>query len=127
MRSADLSPLRSSGEFSVMHRCLHIAEVVDVIASHVHRKRDLLSMGLVCQAFHEPAMKNLWRHLEDIEPLVRCLPPHTRGAELSDQLVRDFLPSVTRYLTGSFHRKPRRSLKLQRRLNGNASSGTRRK
>ncbi len=29
-----------------------------------------------CKTFYEPAADTLWRTLDDLTPLVRCLPPH---------------------------------------------------
>ncbi|GJE97475.1 hypothetical protein PsYK624_136960 [Phanerochaete sordida] len=69
-----------------MHRCLRIAEVVQVIADGIHLYSDLVSMGLTCRAFFDPAMDRLWRYLPAPEPLIRLLPEHVRGSEPADEL-----------------------------------------
>ncbi|GJE97473.1 hypothetical protein PsYK624_136940 [Phanerochaete sordida] len=44
-------------------------------------------MGLVCRAFLEPAMDELWRWLPTVDHLIRVLPEHTRGDEPEHQLI----------------------------------------
>ena len=55
-----------------MHRCLYIHEVLENIVSL--SEGGLPNLGLACRAFYEPAMDLLWRDMNGIEPLVRCLP-----------------------------------------------------
>ena len=70
-----------------MHRCLSAAELVDRIARNMDSDR--LNMALACKTFYEPAMNALWRKMDGVEPLVRCLPPRllTNGGDTESDLV----------------------------------------
>ncbi|KAG1791798.1 uncharacterized protein BJ212DRAFT_1293645 [Suillus subaureus] len=37
-------------------------------------RKTLLALALTCKSFTEPALDLLWRHLDRLEPLIRCLP-----------------------------------------------------
>ncbi|KAG2343030.1 hypothetical protein BDR05DRAFT_316721 [Suillus weaverae] len=39
-----------------------------------HMRKTLLALALTCKSFTEPALDLLWRHLDGLEPLIRCLP-----------------------------------------------------
>ncbi|GJE97477.1 hypothetical protein PsYK624_136980 [Phanerochaete sordida] len=69
-----------------MHRCLRITEVVQAIADDVRLRSDLLSMGLACRTFFDPAMNEMWRYLPAPEPLIRLLPEHVRGSGPDSEL-----------------------------------------
>ena len=56
-----------------MHHCLYIEEIICIIFS-LSTKRDLVSLAATCKTFRDPALRILWRCLEDLSPLIRCLP-----------------------------------------------------
>ncbi|RDB17404.1 hypothetical protein Hypma_001758 [Hypsizygus marmoreus] len=72
---------------SAMHRCLAIPYLLTIIFENVVEDTQekwprpgsstLAALAVTCQLFNEPALKVLWRFLPSLEPLVRCLPPHT--------------------------------------------------
>jgi hypothetical protein len=39
------------------------------------RKKTFLALALTCKSFTEPALDFLWRELDGLDPLIRCLPP----------------------------------------------------
>ncbi|KAI9567216.1 hypothetical protein HD554DRAFT_1008723 [Boletus coccyginus] len=73
-----------------MHRALYLEEILCNIFSyipfcshlpfpiplqeHFLSQKDFLSLARTCRAFKEPALDILWVRLEDLSPLVRCLP-----------------------------------------------------
>ena len=76
-----------------MHHALHIEEILLNIFSYCHilvrRSRprrarfrvtrryanvDLATLARTCMAFKEPALDMIWAELDDLTPLVRCLP-----------------------------------------------------
>ncbi|KAJ8593610.1 hypothetical protein M405DRAFT_785777 [Rhizopogon salebrosus TDB-379] len=44
-------------------------------ASESMRKKTLLALALTCKSFTGPALDLLWRELDGLDPLIRCLPP----------------------------------------------------
>ena len=66
-----------------MHHRRCVVELVENIARNVDVGQ--LNMALVCKAFYEPAMDALWRKMDGLEPLLRCLPHHV--LEEDSQLV----------------------------------------
>ncbi|KAG2038350.1 hypothetical protein BDR03DRAFT_918573 [Suillus americanus] len=44
------------------------------ISEFLNMKKTLLALALTCKSFTEPALDLLWRHLDGLEPLIRCLP-----------------------------------------------------
>ncbi|KAG1762908.1 hypothetical protein EDD22DRAFT_537528 [Suillus occidentalis] len=56
-----------------MHPALRILEVIDNISLHVGQK-SLPALASTCRAFESPALNVLWRNLESVEPIVKCLP-----------------------------------------------------
>ncbi|EIW85527.1 hypothetical protein CONPUDRAFT_142055 [Coniophora puteana RWD-64-598 SS2] len=59
---------------SKMHRALLIAEVAHAIAFHQLSKKDLVALARTCRLFCDPALDALWAELNDITPLLDCLP-----------------------------------------------------
>ena len=62
-----------------MHRCLYIAEIVQIVAAFLRRTRSrktLLAFALTCRAICEPAMDELWRRDISLANLARTLPQH---------------------------------------------------
>ncbi|KAI9567238.1 hypothetical protein HD554DRAFT_1011308 [Boletus coccyginus] len=73
-----------------MHRALYVEEILRNIFSyipisfhmcrpfplvkHPQSQKDILSLVMTCRAFKEPALDILWACLQDLSPLVRCLP-----------------------------------------------------
>jgi hypothetical protein len=56
-----------------MHPALRILEVIDNISLHVGNG-SLPALASTCRAFENPALNVLWRNLESVEPIVKCLP-----------------------------------------------------
>lgn len=84
-----------------MHRCLHINEILELIAAHLCNEGQcpgsLASMALACRAFYEPATNQLWSRLRGLKPLVQCLPPdaieiHDEESEHPHAIVRVHTP-----------------------------------
>ena len=50
-------------------------------------QHDMLSLARTCRAFKEPALDILWARLEDLSPLVRCLP---EASYVNSEGVRQF-------------------------------------
>jgi hypothetical protein len=51
-------------------------KIVELIwASGFPRKKTLLALALTCKSFMGPALDLLWRELDELNPLIRCLPP----------------------------------------------------
>jgi hypothetical protein len=61
-----------------MHPALRILEVIDAISSHVGNE-SLPALASTCRAFESPALNVLWRKLESVEPIVKCLPSELFG------------------------------------------------
>ena len=57
-----------------MHPCLEINEILSEIARHAPGQVDLSAMTLVCKAFYEPAMAQLWYTVYDISQLLAAMP-----------------------------------------------------
>lgn len=56
-----------------MHPALTNLEVICTISSYTQRK-SLPALASTCRAFKHPALNALWRDLQSVEPLVKCLP-----------------------------------------------------
>ncbi|KAG2074692.1 hypothetical protein BDR04DRAFT_1071132 [Suillus decipiens] len=56
-----------------MHPALINLEVICTISSYTQR-RSLPALASTCRAFKHPALNALWRDLQSVEPLVKCLP-----------------------------------------------------
>ncbi|KAH6867543.1 hypothetical protein BKA70DRAFT_1132967 [Coprinopsis sp. MPI-PUGE-AT-0042] len=61
------------------HRCLQIPEIVDLIFECVRylpwpEFTTLTALARTCKAFHEPAIKHLWRDLPTLRPIFSILP-----------------------------------------------------
>lgn len=80
-----------------MHPCLRVQEIIREVVQHVvaveyglnHSRVALHAMVLTCKAFHEPALDGLWRALNRLDDLVKCLPRETWGFDAWGHLVRD--------------------------------------
>ncbi|KAG1751465.1 uncharacterized protein EDB91DRAFT_1216743 [Suillus paluster] len=57
----------------VMHPALRNLEVIYTISSYTER-RSLPALAATCRAFEHPALNALWRDLQSLDPLIRCLP-----------------------------------------------------
>lgn len=83
-----------------MHRALEIHEILLDIFFHCRpslpsrRKAspDLLALAGTCRAFKEPALDVLWEELDNLTPLVRCLP------EASERSYDLYVENKVRYL-----------------------------
>lgn len=86
-----------------MHHALEIREILSIIFSHctpldllsAYRDEDdsasdLLALARTCRVFKDPALDLLWRDLDDLSPLVRCLPEafHTVSGRYCNTVVR---------------------------------------
>ncbi|KAG2342864.1 hypothetical protein BDR05DRAFT_963668 [Suillus weaverae] len=56
-----------------MHPALTNLEVICTVSSYTQRK-SLPALASTCRAFKHPALNALWRDLQSVEPLVKCLP-----------------------------------------------------
>ncbi|KAG1887071.1 hypothetical protein F4604DRAFT_1719966, partial [Suillus subluteus] len=56
-----------------MHAALGNLEVIYTICSHT-KLRSLSALASTCRAFERPALNILWRDLQSLEPLIKCLP-----------------------------------------------------
>ncbi|KAG0694384.1 hypothetical protein DFH29DRAFT_815425 [Suillus ampliporus] len=56
-----------------MHAALRNLEVIHTVSSHAERGT-LPALASACRAFQSPALDVLWRDLQSVEPLVKCLP-----------------------------------------------------
>jgi hypothetical protein len=61
-------------------------DILDEICEYLHdeqdgsrSKRNLLSAGLTCKAFLEPALDRLWSSLASLFPLLKILPSFTQS------------------------------------------------
>ncbi|GJE95630.1 hypothetical protein PsYK624_118160 [Phanerochaete sordida] len=82
-----------------MHRCLCVAEVVQLIADSAWPNRStLLAMSTTCRAFFDPAMNSLWRSLSSPTLLITVLPEHARGATHETHLTVVRQPSEADWL-----------------------------
>ncbi|KAG1784567.1 uncharacterized protein HD556DRAFT_1451650 [Suillus plorans] len=56
-----------------MHAALQNLEVIHTVSSHAEHGT-LPALASTCHAFQSPALDVLWRNLQSVEPLVKCLP-----------------------------------------------------
>lgn len=64
-----------------MHRCLRVDEIVRNIADlHISEghKSDVAHLAFSCRTLYDPVMDALWRELNSLQPLLRCLPEKFR-------------------------------------------------
>jgi hypothetical protein len=66
---------------TTMHRCLKIEEILCIISKFTRCKSDLIALALTCRILRDPALEALWEHLQDLGPLIRCLPEDLRNEE----------------------------------------------
>ena len=63
-----------------MHHALEIQEILSNIFDHFFlvddraATTDLAALARTCRVFKEPALDVLWRILDNLSPLARCLP-----------------------------------------------------
>lgn len=59
-----------------MHRCLCISEILREIFEYcaLSNLSPLAHLARTCRLFREPALDILWRELDDVSPLMKCLP-----------------------------------------------------
>lgn len=63
-----------------MHPALQNFDIICTICSYVHH-RSLPALASTCRIFERPALDVLWRNLQSVEPLVKCLPSDLFGIE----------------------------------------------
>lgn len=63
-----------------MHPALQNIDIICIICSYVH-DGSLPALASTCRIFERPALDVLWRDLESVEPLVKCLPSDLFGIE----------------------------------------------
>ncbi|KAG5649333.1 hypothetical protein H0H81_004578 [Sphagnurus paluster] len=73
-----------------MHRCLHIPEIFSLICTHC-RRADAVALARTCRAFYEPAHDRIWAHLEDLKPLIMCMPEDLWQNSNEEDLFQDFV------------------------------------
>ncbi|KAH6912242.1 hypothetical protein BKA70DRAFT_1267072 [Coprinopsis sp. MPI-PUGE-AT-0042] len=86
-----------------MHQCLIIAEVLDTIFSDTWcSPRMLARLARTCKAFHEPAVRNLWKHLRSFSPVLNLLSPEvlSRDTEGCHETINLFRWSLVYYESG---------------------------
>lgn len=93
-----------------MHHALHIEEILLNIFGYCHTFRvvlqypkrpprstkqqccyanvDLATLARTCREFKEPALAMIWAELDDLTPLVRCLPKESLNEPLAQQVGR---------------------------------------
>ena len=73
-------PISNRENLLDMHQTLHIPGLLQNIfgrSSTLERdsnNADLAALARTCKAFKEPALDLLWEELDDLSPLLRCLP-----------------------------------------------------
>jgi len=50
-------------------------KIFQLVNLEFSRKKTLLALALTCKSFTGPALDLLWRKLDGLDPLIRCLPP----------------------------------------------------
>ncbi|KAG2358713.1 hypothetical protein BDR07DRAFT_1416791 [Suillus spraguei] len=63
-----------------MHLALQNFDIICTICLYVHHK-SLPALASTCRIFERPALDVLWRNLQSVEPLVKCLPSDLFGNE----------------------------------------------
>ncbi|KAG1751771.1 hypothetical protein EDB19DRAFT_1903729 [Suillus lakei] len=63
-----------------MHPALQNFDIICTICVYVHH-RSLPALASTCRIFERPALDVLWRNLQSVEPLVKCLPSDLFGVE----------------------------------------------
>jgi len=79
-----LSLPASSRAMGVLELQLTVFHLVDISPE---RKKTLLALALTCTSFTGMALDLLWKNLDDVTPLVRCL-PRSLWTILKRELVR---------------------------------------
>lgn len=68
----------STTYISAMHHSLRIPEILAYIFQYALQTSDdgraVLNLALTCQTFKDPALATLWRSMDSLVPLVKCLP-----------------------------------------------------
>ncbi|GJE84044.1 hypothetical protein PsYK624_001190 [Phanerochaete sordida] len=84
-----------------MHPCLQISELQVHIFEYckVDGLRALAALARTCRAFYEPALDILWRELDNVSPLIKCL-PNASWIEVQSFTPED-VPVITLQLTGA--------------------------
>ena len=77
-----------------MHHCLHVTEIVDLIAQYSEmplpgsHQCPSVALSQTCKAFYEPALNIHWKALETLRPFMACFPedvcaPDEKGTYVS--------------------------------------------
>ncbi|KAL4066484.1 hypothetical protein V8B97DRAFT_1874426 [Scleroderma yunnanense] len=110
-RSLSISVSKPDAKHS-MHRALLMPEIIRLIFTFVREfdevptdenfpsqpmihstpgKTALASLARTCRAFHEPAIDELWMHLEALDPLIKLLPRRMWGKKHVPPMIRMFM------------------------------------
>lgn len=60
------------------HRCWELDEIVRIIAAHLvsdEARASAVSLASCSKSLEEPALREVWRNLSSLAPLVKCFPP----------------------------------------------------
>ncbi|KAG2361191.1 hypothetical protein BDR07DRAFT_1359286 [Suillus spraguei] len=69
-----------------MHPALQNSDIIYTICLYIHH-RSLPALASTCRIFERPALDVLWRNLQSVEPLVKCLPSDLFGTELGSTVL----------------------------------------
>lgn len=77
-----------------MHPALQNFDIICTICLYVHYK-SLPALASTCRIFERPALDVLWKNLQSVEPLVKCLPSDLFGTELGRMVLLKPLDAKT--------------------------------
>ena len=80
-----------------------IDEIMRIIAHDVTDRRDLLHLGQTCHTMYEPAMNELWYHLDGLKPLIQCLPDDATAIDTDSKYRHDPIVSTTLDISDKVH------------------------
>lgn len=86
-----------------MHHTLEVLDILEVIFAFIsdnfakrRGNNTLVALATTCRTFRDPALKELWKALSDLPPLIKCLPAEiwSRRGIISFDLVCKITVSV---------------------------------
>ena len=86
-RRQDLKILRLIPIFKMAHRCWAVNDIVSLIIENLVRdngRASAVALANCSKSLEEPALREVWRMLDSLVPLVKCFPPEVweiRGKE----------------------------------------------
>lgn len=102
-----------------MHNCLYISEILQLIFQYASEssKSPLVALACTCRLFSEPALDLLWREIDNVSPLIKCMPSHTWIEEVSQfdaapSLILSFTRVPTEHEWAYLHRHVNRIRKF---------------